>query len=167
MNSGGPSIESIGPVAIPPPDMPPPPPGDLGKAGGVSRWINEGGAGGEAASEPLRILVVEDDAIIGMLLGELLTAMGHKVCAVVGTEAEAVAAAVKHHPDLMMVDATLGEGNGIRAVETILRAGPVAHLFTTGEALGVSLRRPGAVVVQKPFDEADLIPAIARALAAD
>jgi CheY-like chemotaxis protein len=166
MHSGALSTESIAAIAALPPDLAPPCLDVLGQAGGVAGWVNEGGAGGEVPAGPLRILVVEDDAIIGMLLGELLTAMGYEVCAVAGTEAEAVEAAAEHQPDLMMVDATLGEGNGIRAVETILRTGPVACVFTTGDALSVSLRRPGAVVVQKPFDEADLIPAIARAIAA-
>ena len=41
----------------------------------------------------LRILIVEDDALIGMLLADMLTAMGHAVCAVTRTQHEAVAAA--------------------------------------------------------------------------
>ena len=36
---------------------------------------------------PLRILVVEDDALIGMLLADMLDAMGHTVCAVARTQA--------------------------------------------------------------------------------
>jgi len=39
----------------------------------------------------LRILVVEDDALLQMLMCETLTCMGHEVCAVAATEAEAVA----------------------------------------------------------------------------
>ena len=30
----------------------------------------------------LRIMVVEDDMLIGMLLGEMLEAMGHEICAI-------------------------------------------------------------------------------------
>ncbi len=41
--------------------------------------------------KPLRILVVEDDALIAMVLGELLTAMGHEVCDTAATQADAVA----------------------------------------------------------------------------
>jgi two-component system, response regulator PdtaR len=43
----------------------------------------------------LRILVVEDDALFGMLLAELLAMMGHDVCGIEATEADAVAAAVR------------------------------------------------------------------------
>ncbi len=55
----------------------------------------------------LRVLVVEDEAIIAMLFADLLVAMGHEVCAIEATEAGAVAAAVRCRPDLMIVDAHL------------------------------------------------------------
>ena len=40
--------------------------------------------------ETLRVLVVEDYALIAMLLSELLASMGHDVCATAASEAEAV-----------------------------------------------------------------------------
>ena len=72
----------------------------------------------------LRVLVIEDDALIAMLLTEMLAGMGHDVCATAATEAEAVSAATRYDPDLMIVDAGLGRGSGVSAVEEILRAGP-------------------------------------------
>ena len=114
----------------------------------------------------LRVLVIEDDSLIAMLLAELLTGMGHDVCATAATEAEAVSAATSHRPDLMIVDAGLGRGSGVSAVEEILRAGPVAHVFVSGDAGSVRTRRPDAVVVRKPFREAELARAIDLALAA-
>src|SRR3954462_9634135 len=59
----------------------------------------------------LRVLVVEDDALIAMLLTELLAGMGHDVCATAATEAEAVIAATRYRPDLMIVDAGLASGS--------------------------------------------------------
>jgi CheY-like chemotaxis protein len=114
----------------------------------------------------LRVLVIEDDALIAMLLANLLAGMGHDVCATAATETEAVIAAARHRPDLMIVDAGLGRGSGVSAVEEILRAGPLAHLFISGDAERVQTRRPDAVVVRKPFREADLARAIDMALAA-
>jgi CheY-like chemotaxis protein len=114
----------------------------------------------------LRVLVIEDDALIAMLLSELLAGMGHDVCATAATEADAVIAATRHRPDLMIVDARLGGGSGVSAVEEILRAGPVAHLFISGDAEKVQTRQPDAVVVRKPFREAELARAIDTALAA-
>ena len=114
----------------------------------------------------LRVLVIEDDALIALLLSELIAGMGHDVCATAATEAEAVIAAARHRPDLMIVDAGLGHGSGVAAVEEILRAGPVAHLFLSGDAGRVQTRRPDAIVVRKPFRQAELARAIDTALAA-
>ena len=114
----------------------------------------------------LRVLVVEDDALIAMLLSELLAGMGHDVCATAASEAEAVIAATRYDPDLMIVDAGLGRGSGVSAVEEILRAGPLAHAFVSGDAESVWRRKPDAIVVRKPFREADLARAIDVALAA-
>jgi two-component system, response regulator PdtaR len=114
----------------------------------------------------LRVLVVEDDALIGMLLAELLAGMGHDVCAIEATEAQAVAAAIRCKPHLMIVDPLLGDGSGISAVDEILRTMPMPHVFVSGDTSSVEALRPGAVVIQKPFREADLSRAMKRALQA-
>ena len=114
----------------------------------------------------LRVLVIEDDALIALLLSELLAGMGHDVCATAASEAEAVSAATRYDPDLMIVDARLGRGSGGSAVEEILRAGPLAHVFISGDAETVRVRKPDAVVVRKPFREAELARAIDMALVA-
>ncbi len=112
----------------------------------------------------LRVLVVDDNAIIGMLLAEMLAEMGHDVCAVETTEAEAVAAAARCKPDLMIVDARLGDGSGVAAMRTILLTGPMPHLFISGAA--VQADSPDAVVLQKPFHEWQLVRAMDRVLGA-
>ena len=113
----------------------------------------------------LRVLVVEDDAMIAMLLAETLADLGHAVCAIAATEADAVAAAALEQPGLMIVDAGLSEGDGVSAVATILLAGFVPHVFVTGDPLRVRALCPGAIVLQKPFFEPELVHAIERALA--
>jgi two-component system, response regulator PdtaR len=114
----------------------------------------------------LRILVVEDDAMIGGLLAETLEDLGHVVCAVETNAANAVAAAARHHPDLMIVDIGLGEASGIAAVREILQSGFVPHVFATGDALRHLSLGPNAVLIQKPFRGPDIVYAIERALAA-
>ena len=114
----------------------------------------------------LRILVVEDDLMIGELLAETLEDLGYVVCAVETNAANAVAAAARHRPDLMIVDVGLGHGSGIAAVKEILRGGFVPHVFATGDTLrDLSLGRE-AVLIQKPFRGPDIVHAIERALAA-
>ena len=114
----------------------------------------------------LRILLVEDEAVVAVLFADLLAAMGHEVCAIEATEAGAVAAAVRYRPDLMIVDVHLMDGSGVSAVAAILRAGFVAHVFVSGDPLRAQPLALGSVVLQKPFRESDLVRAIGSALAA-
>ncbi len=116
-----------------------------------------------SVSTPLRILVVEDDVLIGMLLADMLGEMGHVVCSVEATEANAIAAAAQHKPDLMIVDVRLHVGNGISVMEHILRTNFVPHVFVSGDIRGVMKSRPGAIVIEKPFTELTLARAIERA----
>jgi CheY-like chemotaxis protein len=111
----------------------------------------------------LRVLVAEDNAIIGMLLADMLGEMGHDVCGVATTEADTVAAAAACKPELMIVDGGLGDGSGVAAMRQILRAGPMPHLFISGTVVDVD--NPDTVVLQKPFDERQLASAIARVVA--
>lgn len=112
----------------------------------------------------IRVMVVEDDAVLGLLFGELLEGMGHVVCAIEATEAGAVAAAAYYRPALMIVDVKLGVGSGVAAVTTILRNGFIPHVFCSGDISGVQAARPSAVAIQKPFRIAELARAIDRAL---
>ena len=111
----------------------------------------------------LSVLVVEDDSIVGMLLAELLEVMGYDVCAIEATEADAVAAAVRCGPDLMIVDAQLSNGSGISAVEEILRIRVIPYVLVSGDISKVQALRPGAVLMQKPYRESDLVQAIQSA----
>jgi two-component system, response regulator PdtaR len=111
-----------------------------------------------------RILIIEDEAIIGMLLSEVLAGMGHEVIGVAATEGAAIALAAEYLPDLLIVDAGLTSGNGVSAVDAILANRPLPYIFTTGNALKVRQLKPDAVVLEKPFHEADLAEAITQAL---
>ena len=102
---------------------------------------------------------MEDDLIIGALLAELLSELGHYVCATALTEADAVAAAAQHGPDLILVDITLKQGNGVSAMRTIRQTSDARHVFMTGA--GRREFPEGAVILQKPFCEPDLLRALA------
>ncbi len=115
----------------------------------------------------LKVLVVEDDALLAVALADVLEGMGHTVCAIAYTESGAIAAAARCSPDLMIVDARLGAGSGIAAVAEIHRAGPIPHLFVSGDVPKILARSPGAIVIQKPFRESDLASAMERALGRD
>lgn len=114
-----------------------------------------------------RVLVVEDDAMIGVLLGEMLEGMGYDVCGIEATEADAVTAAARCRPDLMIVDVQLGDGSGVSAIDTIHRSGPVPHVFVSGDIAKIRALRPGSIAIQKPYRESELALVIQRALGPD
>ena len=109
-----------------------------------------------------RIVIVEDDVLIAMDLADLLIAMGHEVCAIVSNESDAVAAATRWEPDLMIVDANLSEGSGVSAMREILERGFVAHLYITGDPVQLLKVVPDAVVVAKPFNMRGLATGMAK-----
>jgi CheY-like chemotaxis protein len=109
---------------------------------------------------PLRILVAEDDPIIGFLLGEVLLGLGHEVSAIVDSERSAVEAALTLKPDLMIVDARLGTGSGAEAVSSIIKHAFIPHIFMSGDTATLRVLKLRSFVLEKPFQEADLIKAI-------
>ena len=113
----------------------------------------------------LRILLVEDDAMIGMFLGMTLEQMGHDIYAIETTEAGAVASAARLRPDLMIVDAGLHVGDGVAAVERILAHRAPRFVFASGDLTKVRARFPNAVMIQKPYNDTDLSRAIEAAMA--
>jgi two-component system, response regulator PdtaR len=114
----------------------------------------------------LRVLIVEDDFLVSMLLAELLAGMGHAVCATAATEGEAVAAAHRHKPDLIIADSQLRGGTGMAAVEEIIRTAAIPYIFMSGDVAGIAVHHPAAIVIQKPFSLSALNQAIESALSA-
>ena len=103
--------------------------------------------------------------MIGLLIANMLEVLHHEVCAIETTEAGAVTAAARDKPSLMIVDVNLEEGgSGITAIEKILLTGFIPHFFISGNIAKVRARRPGAMMIEKPFLAADLVNAIRRAL---
>ena len=96
------------------------------------------------------------------LLAEMLKEMGHEVCSVATTQADAVRAALRETPDLMIVDANLGSGSGIAAVETISITRPVPHIFMSGDRIAAA--RSLSFVLLKPFTQRALTGAIVHTM---
>ncbi len=111
----------------------------------------------------LSIVIVEDDALIAMDLADLPIGMGHDVRAIAATETEAVDAANRHDPDLMIVDGSLAEGSGVSAMRRIGAGRFVPHLYVTGDPSALLNAQADAIVVAKPFRLRDLAAGIVRA----
>lgn len=104
----------------------------------------------------LKVLVVEDEALVSMLVEDMLTDLG---CTIVGPAAEieeALKLAGSAEIDAALLDVNLG-GRPIFPVADALRARGVPYAFASGYGeAGISEDHKGASVLQKPFREADL-----------
>ena len=113
------------------------------------------------------VMIIEDDPDIAQLIVRVLSGMGHDLCSIEVDESNAVATALRCMPDFMIVDSWLRKGDGVSAVERILRTLFIPHLFITNDSEGVRERRPDAAIVQKPFRIAELTRAIGSILHAE
>jgi DNA-binding response OmpR family regulator len=109
----------------------------------------------------LQILIVDDDAVFGFLLGELLEEMGFDVCGIETTQSGAIAAALLLNPDVMIVDENLSPGSGAATMAALEIHGKIPHILMSGA--GRVAGQNGAPVLLKPFSEESLAAAIACA----
>jgi len=81
-----------------------------------------------------KILIVEDEILIGMMLAETIKDFGYFAIEQVATTGEEAIAAVRdENPDAILMDISLsGSMDGIQAAELIHRESPVPILFFTG-----------------------------------
>ena len=90
----------------------------------------------------LRVLIVEDDPMIGPLLAEALEGLGHVVVAIEVDAKATVVASHRFHPNLLNVDIGPGERSAVAAVNEILRVGFVPHVFVAGDLLDIPALDP-------------------------
>ncbi len=121
---------------------------------------------------PVRILLVEDNEVFREAL-ELLLGMRDdvQVVASVGDGAAAVAAAVEHRPDVVLMDYRLPGLDGIQATAQVVEAVPeiavVALTASADDAEREALLEAGAVVCLNKDQELDeIVGAILQAATA-
>jgi DNA-binding response OmpR family regulator len=109
---------------------------------------------------PIRILVIEDDAMIAVAVGMILQDQGWIVVGPIGRLDLAIEAAVKAEFDCAVVDAQLNGEYADRVALNLHRRGK-PFLMATGhnsEDLPAELRR--APMLRKPFSTTDLVDAV-------
>ncbi len=117
----------------------------------------------------IRILIVEDEAIIGMELQSRLVRQGYDVPLVVDTGIKAIDKAGELQPDLILMDIFLkGDMDGIEAAEEIRRryAFPIVFLTANTDQKTFDRAKCSAPLgyIQKPFQENVLFSTIEIAL---
>ncbi len=119
-----------------------------------------------AATPPqrLRVLALEDEALIRMVLAEILAEMGHAVTEA-ATVAEATRALDGAEFDVLVTDVSLPDGSGLDfAREAVSRHPRLRVVVASGGSVATATLPDGKVVLEKPYDEATLRAAIAAAI---
>jgi CheY-like chemotaxis protein len=106
----------------------------------------------------MRVLIVEDEALISILIENMVRALGHQpvACAYSVSSALALLEETAQLPDAALLDINVA-GVPVFPVAEALRARGIPFAFVTGYgALGVPQQFSGATVIQKPFTETDI-----------
>lgn len=111
----------------------------------------------------MRILVVEDEGLIALMLALEIEAAGHEVIGPVATVGEALALAAETRPDLALLDVNLGDDDcdGIDAAQCLVELYGCRALFISGEVDGPRARRANPWgLLRKPYDPRTLVESI-------
>ena len=115
-------------------------------------------------SDPIRVLIAEDEALIRLDLKEMLEEEGYTVVAEVGDGQQAVDRAEELRPDLVILDIQMPVLDGLAAAERIAssRIAPVIVLTAFSQRELVERARDAGAMAYllKPFSKNDLVPAI-------
>lgn len=104
----------------------------------------------------MRVLVVEDEMMVSMLIEDMLSDLGCKVVGPASRLEEAIALVESHELDCAVLDVNLG-GQPIFPLADILRAKGAPFAFATGYGdAGLRDVDRASPVLQKPFREVDL-----------
>ena len=113
---------------------------------------------GSRSSGPLRILYIEDNALVREITCELLAGDDREVLAL-GSAEEAIVAYRDRQYDLVITDVNLPAMSGMDFVRQILKDAPAARvIITSGYSLRIDLASLGPHVraIMKPFDSPEI-----------
>lgn len=116
-----------------------------------------------------RVLIIEDEPIIALDIAATVQQSGHTVVGIASTHRDAVEAAGRETPELILADIQLADdSSGLEAVQEILRDRYVPVVFITAfpERLLTGARPEPTFLITKPFDADTLRVSISQALSA-
>ena len=125
----------------------------------------EGPAGANGGFAGKRILVVEDEMIVAMLIEDILTDMGATVIGPAARVSRAIELLSVESVDAALLDVNLAGEMTTPVAEELRRRG-IPFAFATGYGVaGVPEGFAGQPLLQKPFQERDLQEVMTRVLA--
>lgn len=108
-----------------------------------------------------KVLIIDDSPVLRIMLGEMLKALGHTIVGEADSGASGLKAFRDLRPELVTLDISLPDENGLQVLEKIRKVDPAARVIvvTGNDQKSIvdkasSLRALG--VLHKPFDEGEL-----------
>lgn len=119
-------------------------------------------------NDTLRVMVVDDSPIISRKLSMMMEMLGYEVVKTAENGLEAIAAYREYRPDLVTMDITMPEMDGIEATRCIRREFPDANIIMVTshgqEKMVLDALKAGAKgYVLKPFQQQRLVTVIEKA----
>lgn len=112
----------------------------------------------------LRVLVVEDEVAIAMLVEDMLIDLGIEVIGPAGRLAQGAKLAESETLDIAILDVNVA-GEVVYPIADILARRGIRFVFSTGYgAAGIDAPWRGRPVLQKPFSQSELESALTTAL---
>jgi DNA-binding response OmpR family regulator len=120
-----------------------------------------------------KILVIDDDALVRHTISRILERSGYQVV-LAEDGAEGVAKFRNERPDLVITDLIMPEKEGIETIIEMRREDPAARIIAVsgGGRLGamdflvVAHKLGAGEILRKPFEPAELLGCVSRALEA-
>lgn len=109
-------------------------------------------------------LIIEDELLLALSVEEALRNRGYLTFDIATTMRQAIEAAEKQCPDLIIADHRITDGTGTDAVQAICSDKTIPVVFVTGSEPDVRERLPDALIVAKPFTLPHLEAAIDAAV---
>jgi two-component sensor histidine kinase/CheY-like chemotaxis protein len=119
-----------------------------------SKLASNGADGARPSPSPSgrRVLLVEDEALVAMMIQECLTESGHSVIGPISRAADALQAAKEIDYDAAILDINLGDGMAYPVADIVAARG-VPFVFVTGyEADTIDDRFSHIPILQKPIE---------------
>tara|TARA_R100000908_G_scaffold63604_1_gene45074 strand:- start:18419 stop:18814 length:396 start_codon:yes stop_codon:yes gene_type:complete len=119
------------------------------------------------STETKKILIVEDDMIISLVVENMIKKLGHTLVGKSASGEEAIDLALEHKPDIILMDIRLkGEMDGIEAVTRIKEHIDTDVIYLTGNSDKVNYDRAKATecidLISKPFTIGELTRSLDR-----
>ncbi|HEX3009385.1 MAG TPA: response regulator [Bacteroidales bacterium] len=115
-----------------------------------------------------KVMIVDDAAIMRMMLKNILSSSGYEIVAEASNGKEAVVKYQEVHPDIVTMDIIMPEMNGIKAVRAIKATDTLAKIVMCSSMMGqkallLEAIDAGAVdFIVKPFEESKVKEIIAK-----